>query len=84
MFPLSLGFTALVTTHFLVYTIKCRSLGTDVAIVLLMVIIGTNILATIMPSLFSELWGFRVKKVIAYSMIFWFSIACGIIIGLAT
>jgi len=84
MFPLALGLTVLVSTNFLIYAIKSQLLAANIGIIILGLVICSNLLATLMPTLFSELWSFPANKVIAYSIGFWFCITCGLIVGIAT
>ncbi len=78
------GLTAFVGTNFLIYLIKSQAPGwSKLAVILLGIVICSNILATVMPGLISELWGFEIPKVTALSIGLWFCLGLGIAVGIA-
>lgn len=84
MLQCSFGLTTFVGTNFLVYLIKSQTPGwSKVAVILLFILICANILATMMPQLISELWGFEIPKVSALSIGLWFCLGLGIAVGFA-
>jgi hypothetical protein len=85
MLNLSYGLTAFFGTNLLVYLIKSQASDlSKVAAIILGIIICSNILATIMPGLISELWGFEIPKVTALSIGLWFCLGLGITVGIAS
>lgn len=77
------GFATVFTVNLLVYWIKTQSGFSKISVILLGLSILINLMATVMPTWFSELWGFKVKKVIAYAVGFWFCFTVGTILGVS-
>lgn len=77
------GMMCIFSVNLLTYWIKTQSGFSMISMVLLLLAICLNIMATIMPTWFSELWGFKVRKVIAYAILVWFCSAIGVVIGVS-
>lgn len=77
------GMMCIFTVNLLTYWIKTQSGFSKISMILLGLAFCINIMATIMPTWFSELWGFKVRKVIAYAIGFWFCSAIGITLGVS-
>ena len=77
------GILTVFTVNLLVYWIKTQSGFSLISIVLLGLAILTNLMATMMPTLLFELWGFKARKVMAYAIGFWFCFAIGVVLGVS-
>lgn len=82
MLQFSLGIMALFSANFLAYLIKTQSDISKVAVVILGITMLANLVATVVPTLISELWGIEPSKVTAHSFGLWFCLACGIAVGI--
>ena len=83
MLQFSLAAMALYSVNFLTYLIKTQSGVSKVAVVILGIVILANLVATVVPTLISELWGVEPPKVTAHSFGLWFCLACGITVGIS-
>jgi hypothetical protein len=77
------GFATVIVINLLVYWIKTQSEFSKISVILLGLAILVNLMATVMPSWFYELWGLKTRKVIAYAVGFWFCFAIGVVLGVS-
>jgi hypothetical protein len=77
------GFATVFTVNLLVYWVKTQSGFSKISMILLGLAILINLMATVMPTWFTELWGFKTRKVIAYTVGFWFCFTIGAILGVS-